>query len=230
VDLVNLDDNGTNSAQFAVGDGSAPGYNFVISREAAALFKWSSRVVNSAFWYERLPLPLLNRNVILSLAVTRMNPDLIVTARVLDKADPTTVLFAHSVVDTPSSDPTLDRSQYEAVAGVDLQDLVPDAAERPPTTFCVYLGVSQITDGKQPTPTATFANLEMLTYEVPPLSIARAVQLTWPAAGGVNYTVEGAPTVQGPWLPVQPAAMPGMRQMNLPLSGPGQFFRLVEAP
>jgi len=46
----------------------------------------------------------------------------------------------------------------------------------------------------------------------------------------VNYTVEGAPTVQGPWSRVQYPAMPGMQQMTFPASDLNGFFRLVQAP
>ncbi len=60
--------------------------------------------------------------------------------------------------------------------------------------------------------------------------IARAAQLAWPAPTGVNYIIEGAPTVQGPWLPVQDLAVPGLNQMTVPMNGPAQFFRLAPAP
>ena len=46
----------------------------------------------------------------------------------------------------------------------------------------------------------------------------------------MNYAVEGGPTVQGPWLPVQESARPGMQQMTVPASGLMEFFRLRQAP
>lgn len=230
VDLVNLPDNATNSAILAVGGAGAPGYTFSVNQNRATLMKWSSQVVNSVLWCDETQLPHPVSGVVLALAVTLEKTNLVVTARVLDKADSNTVLFEHSMVDTPGADPTLDRSQFRALTGTDFQDLVPDAIAPPPRSFYVYLGVSQITDGKQPAPTATFANLEVLSYEVPPLSMARAVQLTWPAPGGMSYQVEAAPTVQGPWRPVQQNVMPAQKQMTLPLRGADQFFRLIKAP
>ena len=108
---------------------------------------------------------------------------------------------------------------------------VPDVPGNPPTSGgSVGLGLWQYTDGKQPTAEATFDNLELRTYEFPEVSIERAVRLSWPAPTGVNYAVEGAPTVQGPWLPIQEVPMPGMNQMTVPSHDPNQFFRLREAP
>jgi hypothetical protein len=52
------------------------------------------------------------------------------------------------------------------------------------------------------------------------------VRLSWPASATLNYAIEGAPTVQGPWLPVQDTAVPGMNQMTAPASELMQFFRL----
>lgn len=230
VDLVNLSDNATNSAIIALGGASAPGYSFVVNQRHATLIKWSSQVRDSVLWCEETQLPLPLSGLVLALAVTRANTDLVVTARLLDKANSNTVLLAKSVIDTPNSDPTLDRSQFRAMTGIDFQDLVPDAIEPPPSSFHVYLGVSQITDGMQPTPTATFANLEMFTDEVPPLSVSRAVQLTWPAPGAINYKIQSAPTVQGPWRTVPQNVMPALRQMTLPWRGTNQFFRLIQAP
>ena len=72
----------------------------------------------------------------------------------------------------------------------------------------VFLSAWQYTDGKQPELDATYDNLELRTSEVPPVGIERAVRLSWPASATLNYAVEGAPTLQGPWLPVQERRCP----------------------
>ena len=96
-DLVSLDESATNTAILAVGAAStAPGYAFHKGRDFAYLLKWSSSYGMSILWCERPVLPLPNTNVVMALALTREQPNLILTARVLDKADPNIVLFQHS--------------------------------------------------------------------------------------------------------------------------------------
>jgi hypothetical protein len=229
VELVSLDDNATNMAELAVSAVYEPGYGFLKGRDFACLLKWWGSSGYSILWCETNALPLPNKNVVLALALTREQPNLVIRARVLDKADPNTVLFEHSVLDTPASEPSLTAAQFQALTGIDWSDLVPDAAEAPPTLVGTALGVFQNTDGHQPVPTAVFDNFELRTYEVPPVSIARAVQLTWPAPAGV-YAVEGASTAQGPFLPLQDQTIPGFQTMTVPANSPAQFFRLVQAP
>jgi hypothetical protein len=77
---------------------------------------------------------------------------------------------------------------------------------------------------------AIFDNFVLRLHEVPPLGIAPAVQLSWPGPAGVNFAVEAAPTVLGPWLPVPALPMPCMQNSTVPLSQPAQFFRLRQAP
>jgi hypothetical protein len=74
---------------------------------------------------------------------------------------------------------------------------------------------------------ATFDNLELRTYDVPWLAINKAVRLQWPASA-FPFTVEGAPTVQGPWLPVLEPVFEsgGVRQVAVPTSDAVKFFRL----
>jgi len=229
-DLVSLDDSATNTATLAVAALTAPGYSFHKGRDFAYLLKWSSSYGMSILWCDRPALPLPNTNVLMALALTREQPNLILTARVLDKADPNTVLFEHSVVDTPGSDPTLSASQFLALTGMNITDGVADAAEAPPTMVGASLGVYQYTDGYAPVPKAVFDNLELRTSELPFVGIERAVRLSWPALDTLNYAVEGGPTVQGPWVPVQDSTIPGMNQMTVPANGFMRFFRAVQAP
>jgi hypothetical protein len=50
------------------------------------------------------------------------------------------------------------------------------------------------------------------------------------SATGLNYAVEAAPALQGPWLPVQNSALPGLEQMAVPANDIMKFFRLRQAP
>ncbi|HRY50590.1 MAG TPA: hypothetical protein P5186_21275 [Candidatus Paceibacterota bacterium] len=167
-----------------------------------------------------------NTNEILVLALTPAGPNVILTARVLDKGNGGAVLYERSIMDTPASDPSLDSPQLAAITGVTVQ--VKDDPSGAPWTSgaLVWLGVFQYTDGTLPPAEATFDNFELRTYEVPPIGIERAVQLTWPAPTGMNYAVEGGPTVQGPWLPVNDVATPGLKQMTVPANDIMKFFRL----
>ena len=42
--------------------------------------------------------------------------------------------------------------------------------------------------------------------------------------------VEYAPTVNGPWLPVNETEMPGLKQITGPANDIMEFFRLRQAP
>jgi hypothetical protein len=150
-------------------------------------------------------------------------------ARVLDKANPNSVLDELSVVDTPNADPALTSEEFLSLSGMSL-GLSADLPEAPFTSGGTSIGLFQYNDGQQPAAVATFDNLELRKYDVPQFGIQRAVLLSWPIPAGGNYAVEGAPTVQGPWLPVQELPMPGMQQVTAPASDAAKFFRLRQAP
>ncbi len=160
-----------------------------------------------------------------------------ITTRVLDKAHQNAVLFERSFVDTPAVEPTLTTAQFRALTGATTITLVPDPGS---PVFAVNgwygasggggVGVNQDSDSNQPPVEAIWDTLALRLLDEPPLNIARAVQLSWTVPSGANYTVEGAPTGLGPWLPVQEINVPGVQQQTVPLSSPAQFFRLVQAP
>jgi hypothetical protein len=230
-DLVSLDDNATNMAQLVVSAQWAPGYGFFKGRDFAFLLKWSSQNLYSVLWCEQVTVPLPHTNVVMAVALTLQDPNVVITTRVLDKVDPNQVLFAHSYLDTPAKDTSLTTAQFQALTGMRITGLVSDAAEPPPTAkLGICLGLSQYTDGKRPVPTAVFDNLEMRTSEIPPLSIERAVRLNLPASAAITYGVQGAPTPQGPWLPVEDLAMPGFQTMTVPANSAAQFFQAIQAP
>jgi hypothetical protein len=232
--LVSLDENATNTAILAVGTSTGAGYAFHKGRDFAYLLKWSSSFAMSVLWCERPAVPLPHSNVVLTLSLTRLTTNYVITTRVLDKADPRIVLFQHSTVDTPGRDSTLTTAQFQALTGIPFLDLVPDAVEPPPASVGAVLGVFQNTHGHEPVPTAVWDNLELQTYEVPAVAIQPAMRLTWLAPADLNYAVEGAPTPQGPWqplsVPVTDSEIPGMKQASVPANQSAQFFRLVQAP
>jgi len=234
-DLVSLDENATNFAQLAISAVYAPGYCLNLSQggDLAFMMKWSAQDADyRILWCERLAVPLPHSDVTFAVALTRKDPDAVITARVLDKADPNKVLFAHSYVDTPASDTTLTGAEFKALTGMQIPGLSPDALEPPPTKVKVgaLLGLFQYTDGKQPTPTAVWDHVDLRRSEIPLLGIEWAVRVSWPAAATISYAIEGGPTVQGPWLPVQVQSPPGFQNLTVPANEFMRFFRAVQAP
>ena len=165
-------------------------------------------------------------NVVLALALTRVQTNLVVTARVLDKDNQGAVLFERSVVDTPGVDPTLTTAEFEALTGMRLQ-WWKDLKEAPLFSGDSFnLEIFQCNDGAQPAAEVIFDNLELRACEIPQIGIAQAARLTWPAAATVDFAVEYAPTVNGPWLPLNDQSLPGLKQMTVPANRDMQFFRL----
>jgi hypothetical protein len=140
-----------------------------------------------------------------------VDPNVVLTARLLDKGNPDHGLFGPlSYLDTPASDPSLTAAQSYALTGMQMPALVPDAAgPLPITANGACLGLFQYTDGDQPAATAVLENFELRSSEIPPVGIERAVRLSWPASATSNYNPEAAPTVQGPWQPLRDCAIPG---------------------
>jgi hypothetical protein len=164
-DLVSLDENATNLAILAVGHVHNT-YGFHKGRDFSYVWKYSPANGTSVFSCERAAVR--NTNVVLALALTPLPPNMLITARVLDKGDPNTVLYQSIVVDTPDSDRSLTVDQFQALTGMQWLDLVPDHMDAPFTSpFWVGLGVFQNTDGNQPVPTGTFDNLELWTSLIP---------------------------------------------------------------
>ncbi|MCL4178080.1 MAG: hypothetical protein KJ072_10125 [Verrucomicrobia bacterium] len=167
--------------------------------------------------------------VVMSLALTDEGQNLLLTARVFDKTDPTKPLYEFDYLDTPASDEVLSSQGIADLVGASLSGFGPDPGAAWKTGQRVWLGVWQNTDGTKPAAEATFDNLELHTYEIPQVGIARTIQLTWPITG-MNYAVEGGPTVQGPWLPINEVATPGLKQMTVPANDIMKVFRLRQAP
>jgi hypothetical protein len=168
-------------------------------------------------------------NVVMSLALTRVGQNLVLTARVSDKAAPGNVLGQLSYVDTPAADAVLSSQEIADLVGGTVPGFGPDPGPFWTTGKRVWVGVWQYTDGTKPVAEAVFDNVELCTYEVPPLGIQRALQVSWPETG-LNWRIEAAPNVQGPYLPAQAPALPGMQALTFPMDGPTGFFILRPAP
>lgn len=206
------------------------GQGYGVSKSSDWVGFWKQKSPgDTCFWAEKLAAK--NQNVILVLALTPAGQNLLLTGKVLDK-DNGAVLYQKTIVDTPESDPSMSAVPLSQVTGCRVwPDIVADPAGAPWFNgVAAYVMVFQDTDGTKPPAEATFANLQLRTYEVPQVGIDRAVQLSWPAAAGVNYLVEGAPSPEGPWLPVQELAIPDLQKTTVPLTAPAHFFRLMEAP
>jgi hypothetical protein len=197
-----------------------------------ALAKWYPTDSNVMFWVDD-SVPLPGTNVVLCLDLTRDNANVILTARVLDKSQANAVVFERSFVDTPAVDPSLSANEFRQKTGITTLPVVPDRGAPLLSNHGqggMGVAVFQFTDGHQPAVEAVFDNFEFRLHDVPPVSIARAVQLSWTAPAGSTYSVLGAPTTQGPWMPVSELEMPGLSRMTVPAGSAAQFFRLQQAP
>jgi hypothetical protein len=198
------------------------GYSIAVGHDFVAIAKWMPGF--AVLSCEQATIR--KTNVVLSLTMTRAQTNLVLTARVLEPGEQGAVLFERSVVDTPEADPTLTTAEFETLTGMRLpwnKDV-----KGMPLFSGDYLDLEifQYNDGTKPEATAVFDNLELRRYEVPQVGIERAMRLTWPAPAGVNYAVEAAPTVLGPWLLINDTALPGLKQMTVPANRDMQFFRL----
>jgi hypothetical protein len=170
-------------------------------------------------------------NEVLVLALTPSGNNVIVTGRVLDRDNSEAVICETSVLDTPGSDPSLTAAQVTSLTGMNLLGIIPDPAWAPWTSGTApLLMMFQYTDGTLPAAEATFAHFELRNYDIPPIGISRAVQVTVPCPAGVSYSLESGPTLQGPWLPVNIQVPPGMQQWTVPSSKQAEFFRPLLAP
>lgn len=226
-DLVSISQNSANVVWVDLGDG----VNYYVFAKSQNWVFMGRGVGTSAtvFWLDNT-VQLPAQNVTLNLALTRDGANMIVTTRVLDKDSENAVVFERSFVDTPGVDASLTTAQFAALTGTTTFGLVRDPGPPVLSVRTRALCVAQFTDGNQPPVEAIWDNFSVRLHDVPPLGIARAVELSWPTPASVNYAVEGAPTVQGPWLPVQDLTMPGMQQRTIPATSPAQFFRLIQAP
>jgi hypothetical protein len=224
VELVSLGQH-ANASGLEIKQDDGHAYFFIKGHDFLMIFKWLVPDV-IVFACERTTLP--STDILLSGAMTRTGSGLILTARLLDKANPNLVRQEISVIDTPLRDASLNTAQVETLTGMHL-DCPRDGIGAPYLYGDRYfLAVSQYTaDTAWPVVEATFDNLELWTHDIPILTIDRAVRLRWPASA-FPFTVEAAPGVNGPWLPVLEPVFEsdGMKHLGVPSSDPIKLFRL----
>jgi hypothetical protein len=178
-------------------------------------------------------------NVVLALAVTRVSPNVIITARVLDKDNQNAVLYERSVVDTPNVDRTLTQTELEAVSGMHLHTGREVGA--PITSGSgVSPNVFQYTDGTKPAAEATFDNLERWTSIFPVWRPELAIQLlsiippqvnlTLSAAPNSSWAIERALELAGPWMNLSTLLIGtnGSAQFQENNPNPAGFYRAVQ--
>lgn len=222
VDLNSLTPGSTNAASLIVGNSSSVRmYLFYKGTTYIQLSKWVDGLV--VLSHENVATP--NGNVILSLALTRSQGNLLVTARVLDRANPDLVLYQRTVIDTPKADPSLTYPQMRAL-GMNLS-VMPDRQESP--MFIgdrVLLNSWQYTVGTEPAVDVVYDNLEQWSYGTPQVGIERSVTLLSPE--GFDFQRASAPG--GPWSPAIEPGVTGIRRLSLPSDGQAEFFRAVPKP
>jgi hypothetical protein len=222
VDMVELNQAATGSG-LAIYHATGQAYVLGVARNSMTLGK-QYLPGNAWFRVEKVTIP--DANVVLVLALTPTSQNVLVAARVLDK-NSGAVLGQCSFVDTPASDPTLTAEEVAQLTGCRRwTDVRTDPSGVPWTTGVAPLVlVYQDTDETLPPAEATFDNFELWTYDNPQVAIERAVRITFPASAGIR-ALEGAPSLQGPWLKVQQSLLPGMQQVTVPASDSAKFFRV----
>jgi hypothetical protein len=208
VDLVGMNEHATAAGMDLWNGTSGAGYAFYKGPDFIHLCKPSLSVpgIHGQFFHERFLVK--HTNVVMALAITRVNPNVILTARVLDKENNNAVLYERSVVDTPGVDRTLTQAEMEAASGMHM-DAGTDVGPPIISGSDVFLAVFQYNDGTRPAAEATFDNLERWTSIFPVWRPEIAIQLLSTISPKVNLTLSAAPNsswaleraleLTGPW-------------------------------
>jgi hypothetical protein len=148
VELVRIDAATTNFAALWFGSTSGV-YASWKGAECVFLSKWGTGGWGDfiAFFCEKA-LPGTT-NVLMSMALTRQQSDLMLTTRLLDKQHPDRVLFERNVVDTPRADSSLTAAEFQALSGLSLR-FVPDVAAYPCFSGSVGLPLFNIPTASSP--------------------------------------------------------------------------------
>lgn len=208
VDLITMSEHATMAGFALWSSASSAAYVLFKGHDFIHLCKPSVSVAgrHAHFFHEKTLVK--NTNVVLSLSVTRVNPNVIITTRVLDKANNNAVLYERSAVDTPGVDPTLTESELEAASGMHLHTGA-DVGAPITSGSDVFLTVFQYNDGTRPAAEVTYDNLERWTHAFPVWRPEIAIQLlstvpplvnlTLSADPDSSWSIEGAVESSGPW-------------------------------
>jgi hypothetical protein len=208
VDLVELNEHATMAGLAVWSSASSAAYVLFKGHDFIHLCKPSLSVAgkHGHFFHERILTK--DTNVVMALAVTRVNPNVIITIRVLDKANNNAVLYERSAVDTPSVDRTLTEMELDSASGMHLHT-GPDVGAPITSGSDVLLTVFQYNDGTRPAAEVTYDNLERWTSAFPVWRPEIAIQLlsaippkanlTLSAAPNSSWAIERARELTGPW-------------------------------
>jgi hypothetical protein len=160
VDLIHRSESTTVVNNAFTGDDH--GYVLTFGRGWVAILKWLPGFAVMALE----PVNLSDENVVLCLALTRVQWNLLITARVLQKNGQEEVLFEKNVWDTPAVDPTFSANQIYAVTGLPGNWLA-DVSGAPSLKFdYLDLEIVNFNDVTKPAE-VTFDNCEIWTYRLP---------------------------------------------------------------
>lgn len=229
MDVDRVSENTTNAIVLLTGSHNFGEYGFHLTQVGVGLHKWVDGDDLTFFWWDG-SARFARTNLTLQMTLTRVLESLQITCRVLDKANQNAVLLERSFLDTPGVDSSLTYNEFRNLTGIRNVTLRPDSG-RP--TFQGNKGVVciwQSTDGRQPPMEAFVDNFILRRHDQPPIAIAPAVRLSWPAPSGSRYRVLGASALEGPWLEVRDGNLPGTQSQTVPISSGFRFYRLHPAP
>ncbi|HRY50570.1 MAG TPA: right-handed parallel beta-helix repeat-containing protein [Candidatus Paceibacterota bacterium] len=164
IDVVRMNEFATASELVVASSANGVFYGSHLGRNFVTIVKWP---VDSMAVFSCETLISKHTNVVLTLSLTRDNPNVIVTVRVLDKDHQNAVRYERSVVDTPQVDRTLSSAQVLAASGMNLACGTDKSG--PPYTSGDYVGCAawQYSDGTSRAAEVTYDNLELWTYRLP---------------------------------------------------------------
>ena len=156
IDLIRMSENTMNHAKVWAGNDGMM-YAFMLGQAGVYAGKWTAGDPMTIFWLDNTN-HVARTNVVLYMALTRDKGNLIITTRVLDKANQNAVLFERSFVDTPGVDASLTTAELVARTGITTVTLGPDPGA--PVFYGNQGGIDvwQFTDGHQPPVEALFDN------------------------------------------------------------------------
>jgi hypothetical protein len=208
VDLVDLNEHATMAGLALWSGASSTAYVLFKGHDFIHLCKPSLSVagMHGHFFHERVLTK--DTNVVMALALTRVNPNVIITTRILDKANNNAVLYERSAVDTPKVDRTLTEMELESASGMHLHT-GPDVGAPITSGSDVLLTVFQYNDGTRPPAEVSYDNLERWTsiwrpeIAMQPLSTSSPnANLTLSAAPNSTWAIQRALELTGPWTNV----------------------------
>ncbi len=235
-DLISASQNDVwGSVHFLWNTRGGAGYAFCKDEDEVALMKfWNG--TNSMVWFFYEQRPLKNENVTLVLSLTRRDPDLVISTRVLDKDNANALVYERTVVDTPQADPCCPNRFVKGTPSVN--DVAREAWSLVSGSGYLELPLDWTNPDQAPTDIARiiYDNAEVRLYESPQLSIGKdlsdAVVISWPLTQ-TRFFLESASSLIGPWAaPSNPLwrTNAGHNEVTITAHDSVNYFRLRQNP